>query len=194
MNEFNNNNMKNFTMTLFNGSINKELRAVFGYKYVLNSPDGKYKSVRMTDRGTIILNHSYSLTINQTYDVMGIFIPGKDWERFCVLLDKTVKLISDNLYELFPNVDSSEFDIDSRTLDRFKTEKACSSAGMSMYPDIWVSKESQTYPAIQINTTFGQCTSLKIPLEDAIPLNSLLKKVDPIQYGLGIIEAMESIR
>lgn len=91
-------------------------------------------------------------------------------------------------------MDSSEFDIDSRTLDRFKTEKACSSAGMSMYPDIWVSKESQTYPAIQINTTFGQCTSLKIPLEDAIPLNSLLKKVDPIQYGLGIIEAMESIR
>ncbi len=193
MNGFNN-DAKNFTMTLFNGSINKELRAVFGYKYVLNSPDGKYKSVKTTERGTIILNHSYSLTINQTYDVMGIFIPGKDWERFCVLLDKTVKLVSDNLYELFPNVDSSEFDIDSRTLDRFKTEKACSSAGMSMYPDIWVNKESQTYPAIQINTTFGQCTSLKIPLEDAIPLNSLLKKVDPIQYGLGIIEAMESIR
>lgn len=182
------------SMTIFTGAINKDLRVTFGYTYTSDNGEGKYPTVRMSDRGTIIINHSYSLTLNTDYSTQGLFIVGKDWERFCVLLEKTIKLISESLYELYPEIDSTEFTVDSRTLDRFKVEKACTSGGMSMYPDIWVSKDGQTYPAIQINTSIGSCTTMKLPLEDAIPLSRALNKIDPNLYGLNIIEAMESMR
>ena len=188
------NDTKNFSMTIFSGSVNKDFHVTYGYRFMFNSHDAKYPTVKETDKGTIVINQSYSLSLFESYNGGGLFIPGKDWERFCSLLEKTVKLISENLYDLYPNVDSHELDIDHRTLDRFKTEKACSTGGMSMYPDVWVNKENETFPAIQMNTSIGSCTTIKVPLEDAVPLVAALKRIDPNLYGLGIIEAFNVIK
>lgn len=187
-------NKQSCTMTIFNGTVNKNLRASFGYQFYKNDGVIKYPSIRMTDKGTIVINHSFSLTINQEFGQPGIFIPGKQWNQFCTLLEKTIKLVSESLYDLYPDIGQSEFSIDSRTLDRFKIEKACSTAGISMYPDVWVGEESSCFPAIQINTSVGNCTMMKIPLEDAIPLSSTLNKIDPNMYCLSMLEMIKSMK
>ena len=94
-------------------------------------------------------------------------------------------MISDNLYEIFPDVNKLEFEADSRVLERFQTEKALSVLGMTAIPTVWVDETSLCYPGIRINTKNG---FVSIPLEDAIPIMEMFKRFDPICYAINMLK------
>ena len=110
-----------------------------------------------------------------------IFIPGRDYFQFVMLLDKSVKLVQQHALELFPNMTSTEFDIDYRILERFSTEKAMHVNGMTIIPSTWVNDSDETFPAIQVNTMNGTC---RIPLEDAMTISQMLSTFDPVTFGM----------
>lgn len=177
---------KNINMRMYSGSINKDLMVNYCYTYIPNGePDNKFPTFKTTAKGTKIIDHTFGLAISEGFNMSRLFIPGRIWHSFVSLLDKTIKAITESLYEIFPDINKSEFEVDSRVLERFQTEKACSTAGMSMTPGVWVDKSSQCYPAIRISTPFDGI--LVIPLEDAIPLSKILNNIDPLLYGLQLL-------
>ena len=99
-------------------------------------------------------------------------------------MSKAIKLVSENLFEIFPNISKTEFEADERVLERFQTEKALSVAGMTAMPATWVNAQSECFPAIKIESKHGCVT---IPLEDAIPLEAMLNGFDPIVYSLTML-------
>lgn len=169
---------------LFRGtqdSVNKNLLVSYVYTF---EQGGKFDTVRQRANGNMVINPSFGISISEGYDKPQIFIPGIKYYQFTTLLEKTVNAISENLYEIFPNVNRIEFEIDSRVLERFQTEKAMTTAGMTAVPAVWVDETSSCYPGVRINTKNG---SVIIPLEDAIPLKEMLKGFDPIVYSINML-------
>ena len=182
---------KSYTIRLYNGTINKQLLVNYGYTFIPRTYEEKYPTVKITDKGNVVINHSYSLTISEGFDKARLFVPGRVWFQFVTLLEKSVKRISENLYELFPDLNKTEFDIDARTLEIYQTEKACSTAGLTMIPTVYVNESHECFPAIKIITTeFG---SVVVPFEDAISLSTMISKIDPITYGMNIMSIMDSL-
>ena len=182
---------RNINIRIFRGNVNKDILVNFIYTYQTpNDPENKFPTLRKTQSGTVIVDHNYGLSISQGFDQSRVFIGTKLWSQFVTLLDKSVKLISENLLDIFPDVNSCEFEIDNRALERYQTEKACSVAGMTIIPTVWVDNGQQCYPAIQISTLKDSCV---IPLEDAIPLSAFLNKIDPIIYGFNTLQLMYSM-
>ena len=145
---------------LYRGNINKNLRVTYNYNF---EPSGQYQTIVQRDNGNVIINPSFSITISEGYEKDRLFIPANKYYPFVTLLRKSVKLISDNLYEIFPNIHSSEFEVDSRVLERFQTEQAMTTCGMTMIPSVWVDESGSCYPAIRINTI--KCGTIVMPLE-----------------------------
>lgn len=169
---------------LFRGtqdSVNKNLLVSYVYTF---EQGGKFDTVRQRANGNMTINPSFGISISEGFDKPHIFIPGVKYYQFTTLLEKTVNAISENLYEIFPNVNRIEFEIDSRVLERFQTEKAMTTAGMTAVPAVWVDETSSCYPGIRINTKNGYVI---IPLEDAIPLKEMLKGFDPIVYSINML-------
>ena len=176
---------------MYSGSINKDLVVNYCYSYEYG-PDAKYPSIRKSDSGSTIIINGYGLSISEGFNRNRLYISRNGWAPFVVLLEKTVKVISDNLYEIFPDINKTEFDIDSRVLERFQTEKACSTAGMTMIPAVWLGPAGECYPAIRINTIKGGTTV--IPFEDCITLSSILSRTDPELYGLSLLKLMANFK
>ena len=119
-----------------------------------------------------------------------MFIPAYKYFQFVLLLKKTIKKISANLYDIFPNINSSEFEVDSRVLERFQTEQAMASGGMTMVPCVWVDQASQCYPSIRVTSLNG---NVVIPLEDAMSISQMLQTFDPHQFGLSVLRILGKI-
>lgn len=169
---------------LFKGSMespNKNLTVSYIYNF---EQDGKYVTLKETLKGNISIHHSFGISISEGFDKPQIFIPGIKYYHFLTLFDKSVTLISENLYEIFPNINKLEFEADARVLERFQTEKALSTTGMTAIPAVWVDETSLCYPAIRINTKNGSVT---IPMEDAIPIREMFKHFDPVGYAINML-------
>ena len=100
-------------------------------------------------------------------------------------------LIQEHLYELFPNAGKSEFEINSKAFERFQTEKAIASDGITMIPAVYVDDTNQCYPGIQINTL--KLGSIRIPLQDAIPMNKMFSTFDPHAMSISMLRIMGKI-
>lgn len=162
-------------------SVNPQMLVTYIYDFQM---DGNFPTIKEKRNGGYTINPSFGISISEGFDKPRIFIPGIRYFAFSTLFDKAIKLVSENLFTIFPNVNKIEFEIDSRALERFQTEKALASAGMSAYPAVWCDETNACYPGIRINTKQG---SVIIPLEDAIPLNELFKRFDPICYSISML-------
>lgn len=160
------------------GSADKDLRVT--YTCDINK-EGDYRNIRSTDSGRMKVYNTFGIRISRSFED-GIFIPQKKFFSFVALFERSVSLISEHLYELFPNVNDTEFETSSKSLERFQTEKALSTNGMTMSPRIWVNPESECFPGIGISGTMGVFT---LPMEDAIPMVKMFNMLDP--YSLGML-------
>ena len=162
-------------------SINQDFSVVYQYKF---EQSGDFPTVKRKKNGGYLISPSFSITLSEGYDRNRLFIPSSMYYSFTTLLDKSVKLISENLFILFPDINRLEFEIDKKALERFQTEKALTTAGMTSMPCTWFNKIGETFAALQIKSKYGMVT---IPLEDAIAINELLKGFDPMVYSISML-------
>lgn len=174
--------------TLYRGTINKNLRVTFSYKY---ESSGNFQTI-IQKNDIIYLNNSFSITIGGKYGEDRVFIPSSKYYQFIEVLNKTVKSISEDLYKLFPNIGKMEFEMDQRALDTFKLEKAVSSCGIAMEPAIWVDQSESTFPGIKISGSVNDQTVV-IPFEDSIPMLNMLSTFDPQVYGVSLLRILGKI-
>lgn len=167
---------------LYRGSVNRDLQINFHYTY---SDEGKFPTV-MNQNNRVKMYPSFMLNISEGYGKPFIPIPSSMYASFISLLDKSLKQISENLYTIFPDVGKIEFDIDSKTLEIYETEKAITTNGMTAVPAVWVDQTSQCFPAIKITST-RYPTGVKIPLEDAMAISKMLSCFDVHTYGLTLL-------
>ena len=165
------------------GSVNPELLITYVYQFESN-PDN-FPTVRLKRNGGLVINPSFAITVSEGFDKNRIFLPGVKYYSFVSLLDKAVTKIQENLFTLFPNITSTEFEVDSRALEIFQTEKAFTTAGMTAVPAVWTNAASECFPGVKITSMNGMVT---IPLEDAIPIVEMLKHFDPIVYSVSMLE------
>jgi hypothetical protein len=165
------------------GSINPELLISYIYRWEDNPDD--FPTLRLRKNGGLSINPSFSISISEGFDKPRIFLPGVKYYAFVSLLDKAVTNIQENLFKLFPNISSTEFEVDSRALEIFQTEKAFTTAGMTAVPAVWTNATSECFPGVKITSKNGYVT---IPLEDAIPIVLMLKNFDPIVYSISMLE------
>ena len=163
-------------------SINKNMLVTYHYTF---EETGDFQTIKQKRNSEdYVINPSYRLSISEGFNKPFIYIQGYKYYSFVSLLEKAIKLVSENLFIIFPDVNKIEFETDSRVLERFQTEKALSTAGMTAVPAVWVNEVNECYPGIQINSKNGYVT---IPLEDAIPLVEMLKHFDPIIYSISML-------
>lgn len=176
--------------TLYRGNVNPEMLVTFVCKYELS---GQYPTLRKKDNDLYVLNPSFGMSISEGFNKPNIYITQKTWFTFVTLLEKAIKKISDNLYEIFPDIGSADMkEIDSNTLRRFQTEEALSSGGFTMFPDLWIDQTSQTFPGIRISSVSSQMF-IRVPLEDCIPLAKMLNSFDPNTYGCHMLHILSEL-
>lgn len=172
---------------LYKGFVNKDLRVSYVYNF---EASGKFQTVIQKQNGDISIYPSFGISISEGYDKGRLYLPANRYYPFTSLLKKSIKIISDNLYEIFPNINKIEFEVDSRVLERFQTEQAVNTNGMTMVPSVWVDSTSTCYPGIRIST--NNCT-ITIPLEDAIPISKMLSSFEPHSYGISMLRILGKI-
>lgn len=174
---------------LFRGSVDKKLSALYVYTF---EADGDFKTVYQREgSSSVTILPSFGISISRGYNQDGIYVTSNQYFTFVTLLNKIVTLIQDHLYELFPNAGKSEFEINSKALERFQTEKAIASDGITMIPAVYVDDTNQCYPGIQINTL--KLGSIRIPLQDAIPMNKMFSTFDPHAMSISMLRIMGKI-
>lgn len=174
---------------LFRGTIDKKLSVLYNYAF---EQGGDFPTVYQREGSpSVTISPSYGINITHGYDQDHVYIPSNQYYVFASLLETAVKLISDHLYELFPNVGRSEFEIDTKSLERFQTEKAIANAGITMIPAVYVDDTNQCYPGIQINTL--KLGNIRIPLQDAIPLSKMLNAFDPNVMSISMLRIFGKI-
>ena len=173
--------------TLFKGIINKNLLCSYIFQY---EEAGQFQTIRVRQSSqTKVITPCYSIAISEGYDKNRLFIPSTKYASFVCLFHKSVKLVQENIYDIFPKMDQTDMEVDTRALQRFQTEKAMSTAGLTITPSIWVDEGSQTYPGIRCSGS-GNVT---IPMEDAIALDQVLKNFDPTQFMISMITLMKQL-
>lgn len=163
-------------------SINPDINITYHYKF---EPSGKFQTIKENKNNTgYVIYPSFAISVSEGFGKSYLFIPGNKYYSFVTLLDKAINLISENLFTIFPNVNNIEFEVDSRVLERFQTEKALTTAGMTAKPAVWSNSMNSCSPGIRIDSMNGHAI---IPLEDAIPLVEMLKHFDPIVYSISML-------
>lgn len=173
-----------YDMTIYRGSKesnNPDFIITYQYKFEQN---GEYPTVKRKKNGGYIISPSFSISLSEGFDRNRLFIPSSLYYPFISLFDKSVKLISDNLFILFPDISRMEFEVDPKALERFQTEKALTTAGMTGMPSTWVNKFNETFAALRISSKYGVIT---IPIEDAVAINELFKTFDPMVYSISML-------
>jgi hypothetical protein len=163
---------------LYRGSVNKQLRLMFGYKY---EPNGDYPTIKMIESGTRIIDSKFSISISEGFEKDRIFIPGGSYWLFVALFHKSLTLIQSCLNELYTNMSEDEFEVNSKALEIFIQEKSLRVNGMSIVPTKWVTDTGKCYVALHVTGEHGEAT---IPLQDAIGMDALFTSFDPITFGL----------
>ena len=118
-----------------------------------------------------------------------MFITDKQFGAFRTLLKNSIKLISEHLYELFPKIGSTEFEISDKALDRFVTEKAQSSMNITIIPSVYATPTQETFPGIHIDD--GRGGAVTIPLEDAVAMYETLKSLDVINLSMQVLNELK---
>ena len=179
--------MNKISANLFHGFINKELTLDFTYEIV---DTGKFATIAQTNTGKLIIRQSYNLIISEGYGRASLFIGSSRLPYFTRLLQSATKTISENLCEIFPDIGKMEFEIDSRVMQRYQTEKAMSTGGLTAYPIVWVDPTDTCYPGIRIENAKG---FISLPLEDAIAISTVLSTFDPNTFGLSLMRILGKI-
>lgn len=168
--------------TIYQGFVNRKFKVEYAYQ---KKSDGNYKTLK--DCGDKTYMHpAFSVYFGEQFGSTNrINIMSKDYFQFVVLFTKSVKLIQEHLFELFPNMNKTEFEIDTMVLERFITEKAMYVNGMTIIPCTWVNDVDETFAAVQINTKDGSC---RVPMEDAIAVSQMFSTFDPHTFGLLMLQ------
>lgn len=181
--------MQRINYKLFRGSLDKRLNVLYVYTF---EPEGDFRTIYQREgSASTTVSPSYAISVTHGYGEDSIYITSSQYFSFISMLEKCVKLISDNLYELFPNVGRSEFEINAKALERFQTEKAMASDGITMIPSVFVDETNQCFPGIQINTL--KLGSIRIPLQDAIPMSKMFSTFDPHLMSLSMLRILGKI-
>ena len=179
------NEMMKLDHLLMRGFADKDLRVSFRYKF----SDEEFATIKQ--HGDFVsINPTYGIVIGRSFED-SVFIGDRLYWSFVTLLEKSVKMISDSLYDLFPDVNDIEFGIDTKMLNIFRVEKAMNTNGMTMLPVVWVDKTSKCYPGIEV---FGTTVrTFKFPLEDAIAMVKLFSVFDPSIMGMNMLRMIGKI-
>lgn len=181
---------KTIESILFRGIVDRTLRLSYVFEFAL---DGKYSTAKENEEtGKVTLYPSYMITLSTMNPQIRFAIGFLKYYTFVVLFEKSLKLIQENLFELFPCVGSVEFDMDDSVLERFQKEKALSSGGITIVPAIYTDGTGCCFPGMRI-TLDNKNGSITIPLEDAIGMNQMLKTFDPNQYGMSLLSQLMKI-
>lgn len=174
---------------LFRGTVDKHLSVLYVYRY---EADGDFQTVYQKEgSASVTILPSFGINISRGYDQDRAYITSNQYFIFVTLLEKIVRLVSEHLYELFPNAGRSEFEINAKALERFQTEMAVASDGITMIPAVFVDDTNQCYPGIQINTL--KLGSIKLTLQDAIPMSKMFSTFDPHAMSLSMLRIMGRI-
>lgn len=169
-----------YELTLSKGSISKDLYL----KYLVSfEPDGQYPTISEKNNN-VKIHPSFMLKFDYGYQKPQLSINWYLYFQFVTIFRKSIKIISENFHEIFPESGRTEFEIDSKTLERFQTEKAVSTAGISIMPAVYVDEQSQCFPGIRISMERG---SIIIPFEDAVAFSEVFGTVDPMVLQLSIL-------
>jgi hypothetical protein len=166
---------------MFRGLVNKDLRVTYNMTY---TNEGQYTNIKKKDNGDFTYHPQFSISISEGFEKDHIFIPNNRYPQFVLLLRKTIKIVSEHMLELFPDTSKSEFDIDQRTLDRFQQEKAMTTGGMTILPDVWINETNECFPALRFETLWGTC---KIPFEDCMAIAQMFRSFDPYAFEISLI-------
>lgn len=188
---------KRVETVLFRGTLNSNMTVSYMYTW---DDASKYKPLSkntLMDRSnqqfeSVKIFPNILLTVSEGYGRPFVSIGNNGYFAFVTLLEKSVKQVSEHLYEIFPDVDKIEFSGDSKMLEIYRTEKALTSANITMFPVVWVNETSQCFPAIKV-TTQTQPSGISIPLEDAIAMSKMLSCFDPNSYGLMMLRTLDKI-
>lgn len=180
---------RTFESVLYKGIVDKSLRISYIFELQLG---GKFPTIEETNSGSIITYPAYMLKIGSTNSNLRIVIGSLKYFTFVVLFEKTLKLIQENLFELFPNVGKLEFDMDDSILERFQKEKALNSADITMIPAIYTDGTGVCSPGLRISID-NKGKYITIPIEDAIAIDRMFKTFDPNTYGLNILSQLVKI-
>ena len=136
---------------------------------------------------TYYIRPSFLLVISEGYQRPMVTIGATSWFQFVALYNKSIKLIQDNLYNLFPNVEKMSWDdIDTKELERFQTEKCMYINGYSIVPIAYPTDFQEYVPGILITAKDNK--TVRIPFEDAIIIGDILDKMNPIQLSIECIQ------
>ena len=160
--------------TLFTGRIDRDLRVQFSFD--INKPNEKYPTILHPAQDKWSIVPSFGLFITTGYNTY-VFIPGKLYYQFIALLRRSVASISEHLYEIFPNADSPDFEVNTKALEIYSTRNALSTAGMKIVPCVWNNQGGDMYPGLSFVS--DKNSQISIPLEDAIPMVEMLSSFDP---------------
>lgn len=174
--------------TLFRGFVNKDLRVTYSYNF---EETGKFQTIFQKDNKTYI-SPSFSISIGGKFGDPRVFIPSSRYYYFTEVLNKTIKLVSEHLFEIFPDIGKIEFEIDERMLERYQTEKAMSSGGITIMPCVYNDATSASFPGIKIETSINDQTMI-VPFEDAIAISKMFESFDPHNYGLSMLRIIGKI-
>lgn len=179
--------MQQINTTLYKGFVNKNLRVTYHYNF---ESSGQYQTITQKENGSINILPSFGISISEGFEKPRLFIPANKYYPFSSLLKKSIKKISENLYDIFPNINKIEFEVDSRVMERFQTEQAMATSGITMVPEVWVDETNSCYPGIRMNTLSGYVT---IPLEDSIAISEMFCSLEPMTYGLSLLRILGKI-
>lgn len=180
---------RTFESVLYKGIADKSLRVTYLFELELG---GKFPTISENNSGDIISYPAYMLRISSYSNNLRIVIGSSKYFTFVVLFEKSLKLIQENLFELFPNVGKLEFDMDDSVLERFQKEKALNSADITMMPAVYTDGTGVCSPGLRISID-NKGKAITIPLEDAIAIDRMFKTFDPNTYGLNILSQLIKI-
>lgn len=169
------------------GSVDPLLRVTYTYDF---QSDGRFSTVIQPKADFVSIYPSFALRISRSFED-GIFIPGKKYFPFVTLLEGTTALISKHLYEIFPNVDKTDFETDPKAIERFRTEKALYTNGMTIVPTVWVNNTNECFPGLKISGT--NMNTFSFPLEDALPMVKMFNVFDPYNMGMSMLRMIGKI-
>ena len=181
---------KVFESVLFKGLTDRTLRVTYVFELLI---DGPFKNIKEDEEtGKITTYPAYMITLSTLNPRIRFAISSNKYYTFVVLFEKSLKLIQENLFELFPNVGKIEFDMDDSVLERFQKEKALSSAGITIVPAIYTDGTGGCFPGMRLSFE-NKDGSITIPLEDAISIDRMFRTFDPNQYGMSILSQLIKI-
>lgn len=163
-------------------AVNPDFSIIYQYNF---DQYGDYQTVKRKKNGGYIINPSFAIVLSEGFDRNRIFIPSSTYYSFISLLDRSVKQITENLFTLFPDINKIEFEIDTKALQIYQSEKALMTSGMESMPCTWVNKFNETFAAVKIASKNGCIT---IPIEDCIPVIEMFKSFDPLGYSISMLK------